>query len=378
MQNPELPFTEAICRVDEPLTWTPAKGQAMADACREMALFHQAGCPELAHIYRREGFDPGTVREEKDLVRLPSVNVHGMKYHLLISRPESTAVLQLTSSGTGGQKTQAWMDQPSLDRAQAMLDTLWKQEGLTSDVPTHYVMFVYDPEQAKDLGIAFSAKNRQRFAPVLTSTYAIRKDAQDRWAFEKDRIIEHLRALDGGASPVRLIGITAFLYELVAELKEREIRFKLPPGSFLFTTGGWKAAEAKKVTREEFRALAADRLGLPESQLRDGYGMAEHGAPYWECRNHRLHVPAYARVFIRDPETLALLPDGEVGVMQLITPYNAMMPSLSVLTTDLGHLNADPCPCGQASPTFKILGRGGLSKHKGCAIHASEIVKRGA
>jgi phenylacetate-coenzyme A ligase PaaK-like adenylate-forming protein len=350
----------------------------MVDACREMAFHHSVGCPELAHIYRREGFSPESLRTEEDLARLPSINVHGMKYHLLLSRHEDTAVLRLTSSGTGGQKTQAWMDQPSLDRAQAMLDTLWKQEGLVSDRPTHYVMFVYDPDQAKDLGIAFSAKNRQRFAPVLTSTYAIRKDASDRWAFEKDRIIDHLAQFDGGADPVRLIGITAFLHELVTELAERDIRLKLPSGSFLFTTGGWKAAEAKRVTREEFRRLAARQLNLPESQMRDGYGMAEHGAPYWECREHRMHVPVYARVFVRDPVTLAMLPRGQVGVMQLITPYNGMMPSLSVLTTDLGAIDADDCGCGQASPTFRILGRGGLSKHKGCAIHASEIVRRGA
>lgn len=372
-----FPETDALCRVTDPLTWTDAKRALMVRACREMAAHHRRHNAAIAHVYRRAAFEPETLAAESDLERVPPLSVHGMKYHLLCSLPDEAAVLRVTSSGTGGQKTQAWMDQASIDRAQAMLDTLWRQEGLVSEVPTNYVMFVYDPEQARDLGIAFSAQNRQRFAPVKSSTYAVRKDAAGDWVFEKERIIAHLAQVAREASPVRLIGITAFLYELVTELGRRG-GVPLPPGSFLFTTGGWKAAESKRVTRATFRADATATLGLPEANMRDGYGLAEHGAPYWECAHHRLHVPVYARVLIRDPLTMQTLPDGEEGLMQLITPFNAMMPTLAVLTTDLGVIDADPCPCGKASPTFRVLGRAGISKHKGCAIHASEIVKRGA
>ncbi len=104
--------------------------------------------------------------------------------------------------------------------------------------------------------------------------------------------------------------------------------------------------------------------------------MAEHSAPYMECRRHRFHVPAFNRVYVRDPETLKLLPSGKTGLLELVTPYNAMMPNLALLTTDLGFLDPRPCPCGYNSPTFTLVGRGGLTKNKGCAITAGEIVKR--
>ncbi len=104
--------------------------------------------------------------------------------------------------------------------------------------------------------------------------------------------------------------------------------------------------------------------------------MAEHGAPYLECLRHRFHVPAYTRIFIRNPVTLEVLTPGARGLIELMTPFNAMMPTLAVLSTDLGFVDPDPCPCGYNSPTFTLSGRGGLKKHKGCAIHAGEIVQR--
>ena len=75
-------------------------------------------------------------------------------------------MLRLTSSGTSGEKTQILFDKGSLDRVQAMMDVQWEQEGLVSRNPVNYVAFIYDPDEAQDLGICFSVKNEQRFAPV--------------------------------------------------------------------------------------------------------------------------------------------------------------------------------------------------------------------
>ena len=110
--------------------------------------------------------------------------------------------------------------------------------------------------------------------------------------------------------------------------------------------------------------------------MRDGYGMAEHGAPYMECERHRMHVPVYNRVLVRDPVTLGVLPRGATGLLELITPYSSMMANLAILTTDLGYLDEEDCGCGRSSPTFTLVGRAGIAKFKGCAISAADIVKR--
>ena len=365
---------EALCRVKDPHVWSAEKTALMVDACREFAVFHAQRSPELAHLYRRERFDPASIRGEDDLARIPMLGVSAMKRFLITSLPHDQATLKLTSSGTRGQKTQIWFDADSLERCQAMLESQWRQEGLVSTQPANYLMFVYDPEEAKDLGIAFSDKNQQRFAPVRRSVYAIKKDAAGQWAFRKDEVLATLRAYAEEGKPVRLFGMPAFLFETLSLMKEP---IPMPPGSWMVTGGGWKAAEDKNVSRAHFRERATELFGLPPANIRDGYGMAEHCAPYLECREHRFHVPAFCRVLPRDPVTLSPLPPGQVGLLELIAPYNAMMPNLAILTTDMGAIDVAPCPCGYNSPTFTLAGRGGISKHKGCAIHAGEIVRRG-
>ncbi|MDD5656674.1 MAG: acyl-protein synthetase [Elusimicrobia bacterium] len=368
-----FPNARAVCGVADPHVWTPEKSRLMVAACRELAAFHARRSPELAALYRRRGFRPDSIRGEADLRRIPMLCVSAMKSFLLTSLPRRRAVLRLTSSGTRGQKTQIWFDRASLARCQAQLAGLWKQEGLLSRRPTNYLMFVYDPKEAKDLGIAFSDTNQQRFAPAARVFYAVRKGASGGWEFRREQALAALESFAAEGRPARLFGIPSFIHEFV-EWLPRAVR--LPPGSWMVTGGGWKAAEDKQVSREEFRARAAARLGLAPENIRDGYGMAEHCAPYLECRRHRFHVPAYNRVFARHPVTLEALPPGRPGLLELVTPWNAMMPNLAILSTDLGRIEAGRCPCGYNSPTFTLLGRGGLAKHKGCALHAAEIVRR--
>ncbi|MCX5795599.1 MAG: acyl-protein synthetase [Elusimicrobia bacterium] len=368
-----FPNCEAVCRAPDPHVWTPAKSRRMVAACRELAAFHARNSRELAALYRRRGFRPGSIRTEADLKRIPMLGVTAMKHFLLTSLPHERCVLKGTSSGTRGQKTQMWFDADSLDRCQAQLTGLWEEEGLRSSEPTNYLMFVYDPKEAKDLGIAFSDTNQQRFAPAAGVFYAVRKSRAGAWEFQKAETARTLREYAGAGLPVRIFGIPSFMYEFLSEMKEP---VRLPPRSWMVTGGGWKAAEDKQVSREFFRELASKMLGLDPDNIRDGYGMAEHAAPYLECRKHRFHVPVYNRVYARDPVTLEVLPPGRPGLLELITPFNAMMPNLAILTTDLGSLDPGRCPCGYNSPTFTLLGRGGLVKHKGCAIHAGEIVRR--
>jgi phenylacetate-coenzyme A ligase PaaK-like adenylate-forming protein len=366
---------EAISRIAEPLHWTPEKNALMVEACREMAIFHAENSPETRFLYQRRGFDPRELVREEDLARLPTIGVTAMKHFLLTSLPEEMAVLKLTSSGTRGQKTQIWFDQASLDRVQAMMDVLWGQEGLISSTPTNYACFIYDADQAKDLGISFSVKNEQRFAPAAESFFTVRRGQDGAWAFQRELTVRRLREFAQAGKPVRLLGIPSFIFELLQAL-EGQPPIALPPNSYMLTGGGWKAAEDKSVTREKFRDLVHERLGIPPSHMRDGFGMAEHSAPYIECTHHRFHIPVYNRILVRDPVTDSVLPPGKTGVLEFITPFNAMMPTLAILSTDLGYLDADPCSCGRRSPTFTLVGRGGITKHKGCAITAGEIVRR--
>ncbi len=370
-----FPKATAISAIKEPLHWTPEKSKLMVEACREMASFHQEHCKDILFLYKRYNFKPETIREEVDLTRIPCLGVTAMKHFLLTSLPHEKAVLKLTSSGTRGQKTQIWFDQSSLDRCQSMMDGYWEQEQFISEELTNYLVFTYDPDDAKDLGIAFSDKNQLRFAPVSKVHYAIKKNSTGDWYFDKEAMKQKLHAFAKDNKPVRIFGMPGFIYEFLTSLKEED-RTSLPPKSLVITGGGWKAAEDKKISKEDFRHLTTRFLGIPSENIRDGYGMAEHCAPYFECPKHRFHIAVYNRVIIRDPVSLKVCLPGDPGLLELITPWNAMMPNLAIISTDFGLIDREPCDCGYHSPTFSLIGRAGLTKHKGCAIHAADIVTR--
>lgn len=351
-----------------------------------MALYNQQNSKIIDGLYKRHNFRVDDLKSDQDLHQIPMLGVTSMKHYLITTREEKYLHLKLTSSGTSqkghqkGQKTQIWFDQESLDRAQAMMTGYFQQEGWTSEEETNYLIFTYDPEDAKDLGIAYSDKNMLRFAPVADQFYAIKKGESGKWYFDKKNLYQKLKEYSKDKRPIRIFGMPAFIHQFLEFMEEEHpdqlFNFGyLHPDTLILTGGGWKSAEEKKITREEFRGKLQKVLGIPVDRIRDGYGMAEHVAPYFECSKHRFHIPVFCRIIIRDPVTLKVLPEGSAGLMQLVTPFNTMMPNLSILTTDWGKIDKTKCPCGYNSPTFTLLGRAGTSKYKGCAISAGELIR---
>lgn len=279
--NLSFPSSDSICSIRDPLDWTEDKNKIMWNACREMAQFHFMHSPEIKSIYSKARFQPEQIQSEADLERIPMLAVTAMKFHLITSMPHDQCVLQLTSSGTKGQKTQIWFDQKSLDRVQRQMDVYLEQEGFVSTQKTNYMIFTYDPEDAKDLGIAYSDKNLQRFAPAHRVHYTIKKNAQGQWHFDVERALVELKSFVNEGLPVRMLGMPGFIHEFLTYLKTQNEKVACPKESLMLTGGGWKAAEDKQITRESFRNEVAMYLGIPTERMRDGYGMAEHCAPYF-------------------------------------------------------------------------------------------------
>lgn len=69
-------------------------------------------------------------------------------------------------------------------------------------------------------------------------------------------------------------------------------------------------------------------------------------------------------MLVRDPVTLEVVPDGEVGLLQVFTTLATSYPGHSILTEDLGVM--EPCACG-AGRGFRVLGRAKGSEIRGCS-----------
>ncbi|MDB5098899.1 MAG: hypothetical protein JWM80_3320 [Cyanobacteria bacterium RYN_339] len=351
---------------------TPAKDALFFDAMRAAIAHHRAASPFYAALCDHAGFT-----ELRDLAEVPHIFVNVLKRHELLSVPREAVALHLTSSGTAGQKSQVFFDEGSRDRGLFMIDRCFEDYGIWDrETPANYLLFAHEPEHAGTRGTAFTDHYLTKFAPVREGYFALRwSAAKQDWEFRVEEVNARLEAFAASGAPLRILGFPAFLHRLVryrSELGLPDLAFG--PRSFVLTGGGWKTSEHDAIPKEAFIAEVSRALGVPPENFRDGYGLVEHGVPYLECAHHRFHVPHFARALARDPGTLAPLPEGEAGFLNLITPYMLSMPSISLLTSDLAAVRHG-CPCGSNTATIDLMGRLGTRKNKGCAITAAELLK---
>ena len=303
---------------------------------------------------------------------IPYILVHALKYYELLSVPMDEVVLTLSSSGTSGQKTRLFLNDVSLVNLKRIAEKVYSGVGLVDkEQIVNYLCFSYDPKYAKDVGTAWSDENNTSFTKVNDIFYTLRWNGKD-FFFDMEGTIERLKAYEKSGLPVRVLGFPAYIYAVLKTYKKRYGRLNLGDESYALIGGGWKGK--KELDKEKFRIEISEVLGIPEQNIRDCYGLAEHGVPYVECEYGKMHIPIYSKVLVRDPITLEQCKAGEVGLLHLMTPYNLTTPYLSILTTDYGLVKND-CDCGIDRPYIEIKSRAGLKRHRGCAISASDYLK---
>lgn len=352
-------------------------------AMNESFAWHFLGCELYRERCLQVGVTPGDIRTIEDLPRIPYVFVTVFKRNTLITGDPAKVKLSLTSSGTGGERSAIHLDARSLRRIRRIVHNIYRSLKMTSREVTNYLAFTYDPAVAKDLGTAFSDELLTRLTKVGRVHYAIRRNptpgppgpGSEGWVLDKEACYDALERFEREGSAFRMLGFPAHAWEVLHGYeRERGRTLRFPNRSYVLTGGGWKTLGDQEIPKPLFRAEVARILGIPVDHIRDLYGMVEHGVPYTECEFGQMHVPVHSRVFVRDPGTLQVLPPGERGIFHFLTPYLSSFPALSLLTTDVGRLQGS-CPCGRKAPVLILEGRGGVTRHRGCAIAALDILE---
>lgn len=183
---------------------------------------------------------------------------------------------------------------------------------------------------------------------------------------------------DAGDAPVCLLGTTAAFIHWLDTL-ERDGPFRLPPGSRLMDTGGYKG-RGRDVPEDALRRLYTDRLGLAPEYCINEYGMTELLTQFYDSTLRDLHSgvadplarrrklgPPWVRTLVVDPETLESAPDNETGILAHYDLAN-MDSVLAVQTEDIGRRRQDG---------FELLGRSPGAAPRGCSL-AMDLLLRAA
>jgi hypothetical protein len=147
----------------------------------------------------------------------------------------------------------------------------------------------------------------------------------------------------------------------------------LPPHSRVMQTGGYKG-RSREVSAADLRRAVARSFAVDERAVVGEYGMTELSSQFWEATlvdsgaRHGMYAePPWARVVPVDPETLAPLPDGAVGIARIEDLANVDS-AFAVLTQDRVRRSGD---------RFELLGRAPGASPRGCSIALDEMLSAG-
>lgn len=363
------PHTDALFNADP---FHPATAALFLASFRENALHHVDNHPYTKAVWAEEKQNPSDLKAESDLVLAPWLMVNAFKENVFKTAKDEDIVLHLTSSGTGGSKSHQFLDAESLANVKKSALNIHRALGMVDeDKAYNYLCFTYDPKVANDLGTAFTDELLTNYTLKREVYYAFQwNDEKQDFVFDRPGTAAKLKEFASSGHPTRILGFPAFLNQIIDEFA---LRLSLGPDSWVQTGGGWKGLADQEIPKQDFRKKVAERLGLPITHVRDMFGMVEHGIPYLDCEAGELHIPYYSRVFIRDPHSLEVLPEGQTGLVQFLCSYNFSYPAFNFIGTDYGRIEQCSCPRGGA--ILKFTGRAGVSKHKGCAIKALDLMK---
>ncbi len=322
--------------------------------------------PPYAAFCRARGRTPGTVSTWADI---PAVPTAAFKAADLTTVPRAEVrVTYLTSGTTRGGETRGRHLLPETALYDASLEPNFRAH-LLPDREAMRVLVLgpssrYFPNSS--LGHMHS-RVLERFGSAGSGIF---------WTDEGPRFPCLHRALEKASlegEPVCILGTAFGFVHFLDWLETEGRRPALPAGSRIMDTGGYKG-RSREVPKGELYRLYGERLGVPDTHVVNEYGMTELSSQYYDgvLRDHaagrepgprRKVPPPWTRVRVVDPETLAPLPEGHIGLLRHYDLAN-LHTVLGVQTDDLGVAAGDG---------FEVLGRAAGAEPRGCSLAVEEL-----
>jgi hypothetical protein len=346
--------------------------RAIADFALDDRAFDALACDVFAHQFRWNAPYAAYARSrgitETTLPRtasaIPAVPGAAFKDAALCTvAPERAALWFETSGTTQSRSGRHYLETPALYEAALLAG--FDHAMLADGAALRYAMFVPDPRGRPHSSLGYMMATVARERGAGEAGWYVDDDRLDVPRFAADVARAHA---DGAAV---CVATTAFaLVALLDELADAGRTLRLPPGSRVMETGGFKG-RTRIVGRDELYARAATAFGIDEAAIVAEYGMTELCSQYydsaasrWSDRRLKLPVPWLRPIVVDisgDP-----LPDGVVGAIRHIDCANRSS-AVAVQTEDLGVITAGG---------LLLLGREEGAALRGCSLDAEDLLRR--
>jgi hypothetical protein len=334
------------------------------DAFEQMALqlfaYQFAHNQPFAKFARARGKTPRTVKTWADI---PAVPINAFKTLDLTCCPPAEAAAVFMTSGTtlGGVRGKSY----------------------------HPTLSVYDASMRRNFGERFMGGLERMDMGILFPTTAMMPNSslahylnlavQDfgtpgsthligEAGIDFDRLTTDLARAEHTGQPYALLGASFSLVHALDELQRRGQIVRLPAGSRILDTGGFKG-QSRELELDEFYDALSQTFGVPRSHCINMYGMTELSTQFYDNGNAVCPSvksgPHWIRTRVVNPLTGVALPKGETGVLAHtdLAHFNIVT---TILTEDAGIETDDG---------FLLLGRAAGAEAQGCSMAVDEFLK---
>ena len=326
-----------------------------AELTRELFAWQFERGPAYRRLCGAKGVSPASLKSWK---QIPAVPQQLFKRDRLYcdGLPEATTVYE-TSGTTTGQPGRQYLLNTAVYRTVSVEGA--RREGLFRNSPEiHFLTPSPNETPHSSLSAMFGFWREELKAP-----------ASRFWArggqFDFIGLRKILEKQVRGARPIAIAG-TAFAFVHLLDAWTGFSPLRLPPGSWLLETGGFKG-RSREVAKPELYALLARLFTLPDEAIWNEYGMSELSSQAYAHGAAGLHrVPPWTRVVVCDPATGREVRIGARGLVRWFDLANTDS-VFALQTLDLAERTAEG---------FLLLGRMARAEPRGCSLGAEDLAAR--
>jgi phenylacetate-coenzyme A ligase PaaK-like adenylate-forming protein len=309
---------------------------------------------------QQRGKTPRTVKSWRDI---PAVPISGFKELTLSCTPPASAARIFMTSGTTQADVRGKHYHPHLLVYDESMTRHFSQRFMRGHNKIRMgILFPSETLMPNSSLAHYLALAKTRFG-TSDSVYLI-----DESGVNLPLAISDLTDAQNSGQPYALLGASYSLVHLMDALQAQGLEFKLPVGSRVLDTGGFKG-QSRELTPEAFYEQLAKTFGVHASHCINMYGMTELSTQFYDDGNATWPSvksgPGWIRTRVVDHMTGEDMPDGVPGVLVHCDLANFNSVS-TILTEDVGVI---------APEGFVLMGRAGGSAAKGCSLAVEEFLK---
>lgn len=332
---------------------------------------HQFGSnPAYAGYARGRGATPGSVEH---WTGVPAVPATAFKHLPLVSgepsRVERVFRTSGTSEGPGRRGEHHVLD---LDLYRASLLAGVRAHLLPGGARLPVLSLVPPPAQTPDSSLGFMVGAVVEALGAEGSGWFVDADT----GIREEAFLEALRRSEADGVPILVVATGFALVHWMDAMDRKGWRVKLPDGTRVMETGGFKG-RSRTVEKAALYRGVEERLGVAQARVVNEYGMTELLSQFYEPvlregeapggPSARRHVgPPWVRTRVLDPRTLEPVPSGSAGILCHLDLANAGSVA-HVLTEDRGV---------EVDGGFRVLGRMEGAEARGCSVAMDELLDR--